>query len=99
MARFGGKVFWLTLAVFIGLAGYYGYTVRLDHLYTEYRQSANEVQALHEQSESLTQEADRLERRVEDMKHDPIEMEAAIRQRRNLVRPGETVYKVELEKE
>ena len=97
MARFGGKVFWLTLAVFIGLAGYYGYVVRLDHMYTEYRQSANEVQALREQSETLSEEADRLDRRVKDMKHDPIEMEAAIRQRRNLVRPGETIYKVELE--
>lgn len=99
MARFGGKFFWLTLAISIGLVGYYGYVVRLDRLYDEYRQSAQEVQALSEQRNAVTQEAERLERRVNDMKHDPIETEAAIRQRQNLVRPGETIYVVKLEDE
>lgn len=97
MARIGGRFFWIAFAVLACAAGYYGYAVRLDTLYQDYRQSAQEVQALREQRDALTSEAERLEQRVEHMKHDPIEMEAAIRQRRNLVRPGETIYVVPIE--
>jgi len=93
---FGSKLYWLSLALLLGGAAAYVYYANLDGLWAAHQQSERHVQALRHELTGLEQREDGLRRRVEHLESDPVEMEAAIRQRKNLVRPGETVYRVEL---
>jgi len=86
----------LALLVLLGLTALYVSQRDLEGLYLQYRQSGQQVEVLRQKANTLKEKEARLKERVNHLESDPIEMEAAIRQRKNLVRPGETVYRVEL---
>lgn len=96
MTRKGGAWYWLALLVLLGLTAVYVSQRDLEGLYLQYRQSGQQVEVLRQKADALNEKEARLKERVDHLESDPIEMEAAIRQRKNLVRPGETVYRVEL---
>lgn len=91
--------YWLALAVVFGLVA--AYTQRRDFygLHENYRDSQEHVQSLVIQRDRLVQEEETLDKRVKNLDSDPLEMEAAIRRSKGLVREGETVYRVELPEE
>ena len=96
MARRSRAWYWLALLVLLGLTALYVSQRDLEGLYLQYRQSGQQVEVLRQKANTLKEKEARLKERVNHLESDPIEMEAAIRQRKNLVRPGETVYRVEL---
>ena len=88
--------YWLTMALFaVGLAAY---TMHHDlmGLYVGYQYSQREVSNLEVRLESLKAEKTALNSSVQGLDTDPLEMEAAIRGSKGLVRTGETVYRVEI---
>lgn len=91
-----GRRYWLMLAVIAAASAVYVDKRGLVDLYENYQQSAHEVQVLQNDLERLRAEESGLRRRVEGLENDPVEMEAAIRQRKNLVRPGEIIFRVTL---
>ena len=87
--------YWIVPVVFlIGLAAYAKY-YDLPRLYDEYQYSKLEVQKLESRLESVQAEEAELSSKVQGLDTDPVEMEAAIRGSKGLVRKGETVYRVE----
>lgn len=86
----------LALALYlVGLAGFAKYH-DLGGLYVGYQYSEGEVRDLEERLESLKAERALLSSSVQGLGSDPLEMEAAIRASKGLVRAGETVYRIEL---
>ncbi len=65
-------------------------------LYHDYRQREAETQALRDRVRGAEAQARELAHKVERLDNDAVEMEAAIRRNKNLVREGETIYRVEL---
>lgn len=63
--------------------------------FEKYRQDRNEIRALQSQLGSLVKEEQRRKGHVANLGTNPIEIEAAIRRSKHLVRPGETIYRVE----
>lgn len=88
--------FWLALVVLVGLLAAYVQRRDLYRLHGNYVESEDEVERLHTRLEVLNQEEAELDKRVDGLDSDPLEMEAAIRRSKNLVRQGETIYRVEL---
>ncbi len=91
-----GRTYWIALAATIAVSAIYVDKRGLRELYDSFEQSAHEVRLLEKELDRLKTEESGLRRRVEGLESDPVEMEAAIRQRKNLVRPGETVFRVTL---
>jgi cell division protein FtsB len=81
----------VTAALVVGYAGLRDLYGR----YADYRRNEGEVRALEREIEQLKQTAQELGERKEGLGTNPVEMEAAIRRTKNLVRPGEKVYRVE----
>ncbi len=86
----------LALALTIGLTAAYVVHRDLPGQYKFYLRSTNYVQGLQSQLDALKQEEARLKTRTDGLNSDPVEMEADIRRDKNLVRPGETVFRVDL---
>lgn len=63
--------------------------------YLQYQQERDELQALQGQLDELNKEESRLKDHVGDLGTDPVEIEAAVRRSKHLVREGETIYRVE----
>jgi cell division protein FtsB len=91
----GGYV--LALMLTIGLTVAYVVHRDLQGRYDFYLRSTEYVQGLQAQLDALKQEEERLKTRTEGLDSDPVEMEADIRRDKNLVRPGETVFRVDLD--
>lgn len=87
---------WVAVAAFTALLLLYAERRDLYGLYLDYEESKTRAESLEEEVDSL--HADRLavEKQVEYLNSDPLEMEAAIRRGKRLVREGETVYRVSL---
>ena len=96
MARCPGIRYWLALIAMIGACAWYVWHQDLPGRYEEYQQSEQEVRQLHEQWRAHQERRDALEERIRSLERDPVELEAAIRRSRRMVREGETVYRVEL---
>lgn len=64
--------------------------------YIEHRKQQEQVDAVRQQSEDLRKEIDSSRRRVENLGNDPLEIEAAIRRSKDLVREGEKIYRIEV---
>jgi cell division protein FtsB len=96
MVRRSGIFYLLALLALVGGLVYYVHERDLESLHVQYQQTGQQVEALRKQVENRKIEEKRLQQRARDLQSDPVEMEAAIRQRKNLVRKGETVYRVEL---
>ena len=88
--------YWVVLALFLIGLGAYAAQHDLQALYAGYRHSGQEVRDLGARLESLRSEEQALREDVSGLGDDPLEMEAAIRSSKGLVREGETIYRVEL---
>jgi cell division protein FtsB len=85
-------VAWLIVIV-VGLA----YIERRDLLgrYNQYTQSVESVRAARERVEALETAVNQSRQMVRNLDKDPLEVEAAIRRIKQMVRPGETVFSLE----
>ena len=87
----------LYILAFIGcaaLAAAYAVQRDIRGRYEAQRQHQQAVDAARRQVESLERELVQHKERVEGLDHDPVEIEASVRRVRQLVRPGETVYRI-----
>ncbi len=96
MGRCPGIGYWLALTAAVGACGLYAWRKDLPGRYEEYQRSEQEVHELREEWRAHQKRRDALEERIDGLEHDPVELEAAIRRTRRMVREGETVYRVEL---
>lgn len=86
----------LALIVAVGLTAWYVYNRDLWGLYTDHQKYDAQIRAVREQNKELETEIDASRRRIGQLGDDPIEIEAAIRQTKDLVREGERVYRIEV---
>jgi cell division protein FtsB len=63
--------------------------------YLEHEVREDQISAGQQQCEELQKEIDSTRRRVENLDSDPLEIEAAIRRSKDLVRKGEKIYRIE----
>lgn len=99
MYRFPGIWYWTALVLL--LAGAWVYVDRRDltrHFETA-RDSHSQAEALRQELHTSAESVRRLEARVEHLQGDPVEMEAVARHNKNLVREGETIFRVVLPEE
>lgn len=88
----------LALGGVIALLGLYVQRRDLEGLYLKYLGSRSAVERFESQIAAEKAEEERLSRSVERLERDdPVEIEAAIRENKGLVRPGEKVYRIEME--
>jgi cell division protein FtsB len=90
--------FWYrwALVALIAMAGLYIERRELVRVHLEYRESAGKAERLESRLADLEAEAAALERRVEYLQSDPVELEAAVRAEKKLLREGETIYRIVL---
>ena len=63
--------------------------------YQDYQAGRAAISVAEGQCESLEQAVEDMRRRVIDLENNPLEMEAAARNSKGFVRPGEVVYRLE----
>ncbi|HOT51236.1 MAG TPA: septum formation initiator family protein, partial [Candidatus Hydrogenedentes bacterium] len=68
---------------------------RLVERYSGHQQMQQQTQAAKEQIQRLEKEIENTRRRIEHLGSDPMEIEAAIRRSKDLVREGEKIYRIE----
>lgn len=88
------RTYCLVFFLVFALALFYVCRRDLYGLYQDYLSSEDRVRAGHEQCDTLERELDAARQRVEHLGNDPVEIEAAIRRTKNLVREGEKVYRI-----
>lgn len=88
--------YWLVLALFLGGLAVYATQHDVLALHAGYQHSGQEVHDLEARLESLEAEEQALRDNVSGLGDDPLELEAAIRDSKGLVREGETIYRVQL---
>lgn len=93
------RLYWTGLIIVVGLLSVYVQRRGLFDLYHSYVDSRETVGTLESRLESTERERATLQREIEDLDNDPLEMEAAIRESKRYVREGETVFRVELPEE
>ena len=86
----------LLIVAVAGLMAAYAFHRDFFALYEHYCERGAEVQASREELRAAKALEEELARKVEQLGGDPVEMEAAIRRNKNLIREGETIYRVEL---
>ncbi|MEK7794993.1 MAG: septum formation initiator family protein [Candidatus Hydrogenedentota bacterium] len=91
-----GMWYWLALAFILGAVVFYAQQHDVFGLYDQYQESERAVQELDERLSAATAEEAVSREHVEHLERDPLEIEAAIRDGKGLVRDGETIYRVEL---
>lgn len=88
--------YWTGLALLAVAAIGYAHQRDLFALQLDYQASNDEVRMLERQLEQSAESEARLRERVDQLHDDPLELEAAIRGTKRLVREGETIYRVPL---
>ena len=88
--------YWIALVAVVGLLAGYAYHRDLLGAWKKLENSDGETQQLREQEAGLKAQRDSLKATVEGLSSDPVEVEASVRRNKNLVREGETVYRIEL---
>jgi cell division protein FtsB len=91
----GRKTYWLALILAVTLMAAYVSHRDLAGRYRSYMHSKDNVQKAQKEVDSLTKAISDSRQHVEGLDKDPVEQEAAIRHIKNLVRPGETVYRIQ----
>jgi len=91
------KGYVIALLVTIGLTAAYVWHRDLRGKYEYYLENEEYVQTVHAQLDSLKQEEKRLQERVDGLGNDPVEVEADLRRDKKLVRPGEKIFRVEVQ--
>ncbi len=73
------------------------YAVQRDLLgrYAQYQQREEQVRSMQRQVDAFEEQVSRAQQRVKDLDADPLELEAAIRHIKRLVREGETIYRIQ----
>lgn len=87
--------YWLGLAIVAGVTGLYAYERDMVGQYLNYQRSRSEFRDMQRQVEESRKEEELARRRVEMLRTDPVEIEAAVRRNKNLLRAGERVYRIE----
>ena len=87
--------FMLALVLVSALTLWYMGGRRLVERYGGHQQMQQQTQAAKEQVQRLEKEIDNTRRRIEHLGSDPMEIEAAIRRSKDLVREGEKIYRIE----
>lgn len=88
--------YWLALVLMAVLLVVYVQRRDFYGLFEDYRQSEGQVESMQGQLDTLEAQEAELKIRVENLNDDPLELEAAIRRSKSLVRDGETIFRVEL---
>lgn len=88
--------YWMGLALLAVAAVGYAHQRDLYALRLDYEASNDEVRMLELELEQSVDTEARLQQRVDQLHDDPLELEAAIRGTKRLVREGETIYRVTL---
>lgn len=88
--------YWLGLALLVVAAVGYAHQRDLYALQLDYQASEDDVRMLERQLEQSAESEARLRQQVDQLHDDPLELEAAIRSTKRLVREGETIYRVTL---
>jgi len=86
--------YWLTLLVVAGLVLAYAAHRNLYPRSQEHLDNRNAIRAKQRECEALEQKIQAAQRHVESLGNDPLEIEADIRRSKNLVRNGETIYRI-----
>ncbi len=89
----------MALLLIVALSAGYAYKRDLVSQYRKYQASQEEVNALEAEQNRLVEECSELDKRVENLGSDPVEIEAAIRRSKSLVRQDERVFRIELPEE
>lgn len=84
---------WALLLLIVGV-GVYAEQRDLARLHLEYRDASSRVERSAAHLETLEADAAALQRRVDYLRSDPLEVEAAVRSEKKLLREGETVYRI-----
>jgi len=87
------------LVVVVLLTLVYAFQRDLYGLYLRYRNREANLSTERREVESLEQQRQQLEERIEALSTDAVEVEATIRRDRGLVREGETIFRIELSPE
>lgn len=94
--RVSVRWYWTSLIVVVCLLSVYVQRRGLFDLYHSYLDSRETVGTLEGRLDAAERERAILQREIEHLDNDPLEMEAAIRGSKRYVREGETVSRVEL---
>ena len=88
--------YWLALLAVLVAVGLYVQRRDLAGQYRAYRASDENVRELRLRLDGMESERQALQKTVQHLDDNPLELEAAIRRGKSLVREGETVYNVTL---
>ena len=88
--------FWLILLLVVVLTALYVQRHNLVDRYASYKQGVEQVREAEQQCTALKAAIDASRQRVEHLGNDPLEIEAAIRRGKDLVRSGETVFRIQV---
>ena len=99
MHRLPGKWYWTALLLLIVAAWVYVDRRGLNERIDAARHSHEQAESLRQELRAASESVSRLEARVEHLHGDPVEMEAVVRHNKNLVRDGETIFRVVLPEE
>lgn len=91
----GRKLYWFAFVLAAVFAVAYVAERGLLARYRAYQRSEESVRAAQQQSDNLSKALNGSRQQVEGLGKDRVEQEAAIRRIKKLVRPGETVYRIE----
>ena len=89
------RLYWLVLILTVAVTVLYAERRHLVSRYLEHERAAQEVHGAYQQCEKLEGDIEVKRQLVKDLRTDPLEIEAAIRRSKGLVREGETVYRIE----
>lgn len=87
--------YWLILLLVAALAALYVQRRDLPRRYLDYQKSAQELAQARQSCAELDEKIEASRQRAEHLGSDPTEIEAAIRRSKDLVREGETVFRIE----
>ena len=87
--------FWLVLLLVAALTVLYVQRRDLPRRYMDYQKSAEELAQARQSCAELEGKIEASRQRAEHLGSDPTEIEAAIRRSKDLVREGETVFRIE----
>ena len=89
------KGYWWALLLSVALVVVYVQRRDLQGRYEQYLESDADVQELAREVEALDQKVETTRQRVEELKDDPVALEAAIRRWSRKVKEGEIIYRIE----
>ena len=95
MDKTGKRLFWLVLLATVALTFVYGVRRELYPRYLDYRAGRAQIDETQRQSQDLQDRIDQARQQVVHLGNDPLELEAAIRLNKGLVRKGETIYRIQ----